>query len=104
MDMNAWLQANGHAPNAGMRNRIINAGFGDQASFVRKKEDDIKRALSVIRKSPAAVAARDVSMRTEERLIKLMYFTIMWHKTGRAMEEWFCCSSFPANQGPKGFT
>ena len=87
MDMNAWLQANGHAPNAGMRNRIINAGFGDQASFVRKKEDDIKRALSVIRKSPnPPVAARDVSMRTEEMLIKLMYFTIMWYKTGRAMD------------------
>ena len=84
--MNAWLQAHGHAPNGGMRNRIINAGFADQASFVRKKEDDIKRALSMIRNSPAPVAARDVSMRTEERLTKLMYFTIMWYKTGRAMD------------------
>ena len=92
--MDAWLQAHGNVPNAGMRNRIIGAGFPDQDSFVRKKEDDIKRALSVVRKSPAPANSRDVTMATEQMLIKLMYFTIMWYKTGRAMD---LAQATPAN-------
>ena len=94
MDMDGWLQAHGNVPNAAMRNRIIGAGFQDQDAFVRKKEDDIKRAMSVIRKSPVAANTRDVTMVTEQLLIKLMYFTIIWYKTGRAMD---LAQATPAN-------
>ena len=68
-----------------MRQHIINAGFPDQASLLRKTAEDIRRAMTTIRKGRAGNAAsRDITVNTEDMLVKLWEFTTLWYMTGRA--------------------
>ena len=62
-----------------MRQHVINAGFPDQASLLRKTAEDIRRAMTTIRKSRAGNAAsRDITVNTEDMLVKLWEFTTLW--------------------------
>ena len=68
-----------------MRQHVINAGFPDQASLLRKTAEDIRRAMTTIRKGRAGNAAsRDITVNTEDMLVKLWEFTTLWYMTGRA--------------------
>ena len=68
-----------------MRQHIINAGLPDQASLLRKTAEDIRRAMTTIRKGRAGNAAsRDITVNTEDVLVKLWEFTTLWCMTGRA--------------------